>query len=81
MVKYNRRHVYLVAIFLFLISTIGALKIKTSGSLIEDMPKNTGFYQDILFFEKNLKELCRWKLQSIPKEKRGNETTYLEKDG
>jgi hypothetical protein len=28
-----------------------------------------------------LKELCRWKLQSIPKEKRGNETTYLEKDG
>jgi predicted RND superfamily exporter protein len=26
MVKYNRRHVYLVAIFLFLISTIGALK-------------------------------------------------------
>lgn len=52
MVKYNRRHVYLVAIFLFLISTIGALKIKTSGSLIEDMPKNTGFYQDILFFEK-----------------------------
>jgi hypothetical protein len=52
MVKYNRRHVYLVAIFLFLISTIGAFKIKTSGSLIEDMPKNTGFYQDILFFEK-----------------------------
>jgi hypothetical protein len=32
MVKYNRRHVYLVAIFLFLISTIGALKIKTSGA-------------------------------------------------
>ncbi|MNS61956.1 Multidrug resistance protein MexB [compost metagenome] len=52
MVKYNRRHVYLAAIFLFLVSTIGALKIKTSGSLIEDMPKNTGFYKDILFFEK-----------------------------
>ena len=51
-VKYNRRYVYLVAIFLFLVSTIGALKIKTSGSLIEDMPKNTGFYKDILFFEK-----------------------------
>jgi hypothetical protein len=58
MVKYNRRHVYLVAIFFFLISTIGALKIVRS--LIEDMPKNTGFYQDILFFEKNLKELCRY---------------------
>jgi uncharacterized protein len=51
-VKYNRRYVYAVAIFLFLISSIGALKIKTSGSLIEDMPKKTGFFQDILFFEK-----------------------------
>lgn len=51
MVKHNRRYVYAVAIFLFLISTIGALKIKTSGSLIEDMPKKTGFYEDILFFE------------------------------
>lgn len=50
-VKYNRRYVYGVAIFLFLISTIGAFKIKTSGNLIEDMPKNTGFYKDILFFE------------------------------
>tara|TARA_R110000868_G_scaffold3632_1_gene22791 strand:- start:4334 stop:6739 length:2406 start_codon:yes stop_codon:yes gene_type:complete len=50
-VKYNRRYVYLVAVFLFLISTIGAFKIKTSGNLIEDMPKNTGFYKDILFFE------------------------------
>jgi len=50
-VKYNRRYVYVVAIFLFLVSTIGAFKIKTSGNLIEDMPKNTGFYKDILFFE------------------------------
>lgn len=50
-VRYNRRYVYVVAVFLFLVSTIGAFKIKTSGNLIEDMPKNTGFYKDILFFE------------------------------
>jgi predicted RND superfamily exporter protein len=50
-VKHNRRYVYVVAVFLFLVSTIGAFKIKTSGNLIEDMPKNTGFYKDILFFE------------------------------
>jgi uncharacterized protein len=50
-VKYKRRYVYTAAIFLFVISFFGALEIKTSGSLIEDMPKKTGFYQDILFFE------------------------------
>jgi hypothetical protein len=42
------------------------------------MPKNTGFIKTFFSLKKNLKELCRWKLQSIPKEK---ETLYLEKDG
>ena len=30
---------------------IGVYQIKVSGSLIEDMPKNARFYQDIKFFE------------------------------
>lgn len=50
-VKYNRNSVYAVAILLFIISSFGALKIQTSGSLIEDMPKKTEFFKDILFFE------------------------------
>ncbi|MDD5151340.1 MAG: efflux RND transporter permease subunit [Flavobacterium sp.] len=52
MVRQNKRHVYPAAIFLFIVSLYGAFQIKTSGSLIEDMPKKTGFYNDILFFEK-----------------------------
>ena len=52
MVRQNKRHVYPVAIVLFIVSLYGAFQIKTSGSLIEDMPKKTGFYKDILFFEK-----------------------------
>ncbi|PKH66536.1 transporter [Flavobacterium sp. ALD4] len=71
MVKYNRRHVYLVAVFLFLISTIGALKIKTSGSLIEDMPQNTGFYQDILFFEKEFDGIMPLEITIDTKRKKG----------
>jgi predicted RND superfamily exporter protein len=71
MVKYNRRHVYLVAIFLFLISTIGAFKIKTSGSLIEDMPKNTGFYQDILFFEKEFEGIMPLEITVDTERKKG----------
>lgn len=71
MVKYNRRHVYLVAIFLFLISSIGALKIKTSGSLIEDMPKNTGFYQDILFFEQEFDGIMPLEITVDTKRKKG----------
>lgn len=71
MVKYNRRHVYLVAIFLFLISSIGALKIKTSGSLIEDMPKNTGFFKDILFFEEEFEGIMPLEITVDTKRKKG----------
>jgi hypothetical protein len=70
-VKYNRRHVYLVAIFLFLVSTIGAFKIKTSGSLIEDMPKNTGFFKDILFFEKEFEGIMPLEITVDTKRKKG----------
>jgi len=52
MVRYNRSKVYIIAIVLFVVSVFGALTIKTSGSLTEDMPKNTGFFEDIIFFEK-----------------------------
>jgi len=71
MVKYNRRHVYLVAIFLFLISSIGAFKIKTSGSLIEDMPKNTGFFKDILFFEEEFEGIMPLEITVDTKRKKG----------
>ncbi len=70
-VKYNRRYVYVVAIFLFLVSTIGAFKIKTSGSLIEDMPQNTGFYKDILFFENEFEGIMPLEITVDTKRKKG----------
>ncbi|WP_163398348.1 efflux RND transporter permease subunit [Flavobacterium fluviatile] len=51
-VRYNRRYVYAVSIIIFIVSTFGAFQIKTSGSLIEDMPQKTDFFRDIKFFEK-----------------------------
>lgn len=51
-VKNHRINVYIVAITLLIVSMIGISKMRISGSLIEDMPKKTAFYDDILFFEK-----------------------------
>jgi len=71
MVRNNRRHVYLVAVILFMVSIIGALKIKTSGSLIEDMPKNTGFFRDILFFENEFNGVMPLEITVDTKRKKG----------
>ncbi len=71
MVKYNRRYVYAVAIVLFIISSFGALKIKTSGSLIEDMPQNTSFFKDILFFEEEFNGVMPLEITIDTKRKKG----------
>ena len=50
-----RKHsvaVFSVAVGLLVFGIIGIYQIKVSGSIIEDMPKRTGFFDDILFYEK-----------------------------
>jgi hypothetical protein len=51
-VKYNRLGVYITSICLLIFGIIGIYEIKISGSIIEDMPKKTAFFDDIRFFEK-----------------------------
>lgn len=70
-VKYKRTYVYVVAILLFCVSIFGALQIKTSGSLIEDMPKKTGFFKDILFFEKEFDGVMPLEITIDTKRKQG----------
>ncbi|WGK65608.1 efflux RND transporter permease subunit [Croceiramulus getboli] len=51
MVRHKRIAIYLTSLVLLIASIIGIYKIKISGSLIEDMPKKTAFFEDIRFFE------------------------------
>ncbi len=50
-VRERRITVYVVSLILLIGSIIGIYQIKISGSIIEDMPKNAEFFQDIRFFE------------------------------
>ena len=70
-IRYNRSKIYIVAILLFVISFIGALKIKTSGSLTEDMPKKTDFFRDIQFFEKEFNGVMPLEITIDTKRKKG----------
>lgn len=51
-IKYNRFAIYITAISLMVLGLIGIFQMKISGSIIEDMPKKTEFFDDIRFFEK-----------------------------
>ncbi|MBF6641726.1 MMPL family transporter [Flavobacterium sp. J49] len=70
-VKYNRLGVYVTAICLLVFGIIGIGKIKVSGSIIEDMPKNTSFYDDIRFFEKEFDGVMPLEIMIDTKKKNG----------
>lgn len=71
MVKYNRSKVYFAAITLIVISFFGIYKMRVSGSLIEDMPKNSGFYDDIVFFEEEFDGVMPLEILIDAKRKKG----------
>ncbi len=50
-VRHHRPAVYFSAVGILVLSIIGIYQIRISGSMLEDMPKKAGFYEDILFFE------------------------------
>lgn len=51
MVKHRKITVYVTSLILLIASIIGIYQIRISGSLIEDMPKQSEFFEDIRFFE------------------------------
>ena len=70
-VKYNRVGVYVTAVILLVFGIIGIYEIKISGSLIEDMPKKTDFFQDIRFFEKEFDGVMPLEIMIDTKKKNG----------
>ena len=51
-VRYKRINVFIISIMSLIIGIIGIYQINISGSIIEDMPKKSSFFKDILFFDK-----------------------------
>ena len=70
-VKNNRFSIYVVSILLLVFSIIGIFQMRISGSLIEDMPKNTEFFKDIIFFEKEFDGVMPLEIMIDAKRKKG----------
>lgn len=50
-VKHKRINVFIISILSLMFGIIGIYQINISGSIIEDMPKKSAFFKDILFFD------------------------------
>ena len=70
-VKQKNIAIYIISILLLVVSIIGIYQIKTSGSLLEDMPKNAEFYKDIEFYEAEFKGVMPIEILINTKRKKG----------
>ncbi|MFC2111266.1 RND family transporter, partial [Bacteroidota bacterium] len=68
----NRRTViYIVSIVFVIIGIFGMTKLKTSGRVVDDMPKKEKMYKDILYFEKELNGILPFEISIDTKKKKG----------
>lgn len=71
MVKHRKITIYITSLILIILSMIGINQIRISGSLIEDMPKNAAFFEDIRFFEKEFNGIMPLEIMIDTKRKKG----------
>ncbi|MFV9551566.1 efflux RND transporter permease subunit [Algibacter sp. PT7-4] len=71
MVKQQRIAIYITSIILLVVSIIGIYQIKISGSLIEDMPQESSFVNDIRFFENEFNGIMPLEIMIDTKRKKG----------
>lgn len=71
MVRQRRITIYITSIILLVASIIGIYNIKISGSLLEDMPQDTGFFEDIRFFEEEFNGIMPLEVVIDTKRSRG----------
>ncbi len=71
MVKQKRIAIYATSVLLLTASMIGINQIKISGSLIEDMPQESEFVNDIRFFESEFNGILPIEIMVDTKRKKG----------
>lgn len=71
MVRQKRIAIYISSIILLVLSIIGIYQIKISGSLIEDMPQESEFVNDIRFFESEFNGIMPVEIMIDTKRKKG----------
>ncbi|MDW5289288.1 efflux RND transporter permease subunit [Formosa sp. PL04] len=71
MVRNRRITIYISAVLLLAVSIIGIYQIKISGSLLEDMPQNAPFFEDIHFFEEEFDGIMPLEIMIDTERKKG----------
>ncbi len=68
----NRRSViYVTAVIFAIIGIIGVTRLKTTGCIVDDVPKKDPLYVDLMFFEKEFKGILPFEISIDTKKRKG----------
>ena len=70
-VTHYRNPIYITMGICILIGVAGALRLKTSGTIVDDISKHDPIYTDMMFFEKNFKGIMPLEIVVDTKKKKG----------
>lgn len=70
-VQCHRRVIYIVTMLIVLAGIYGITLLKTTGNIVDDIPKKDRLYRDLVFFEKNIKGVMPLEFSIDTKKKRG----------
>lgn len=70
-VNFKRKFIYSIYGLLLVVSVIGVMQMKVSGSLIGEMPKTASFFKDIVFYEKEFHGVMPLEIMIDTKRKKG----------
>ena len=70
-VTHHRNPIYLAMAVCILLGVAGSLKLKTSGTIVDDISKRDPIYTDMMFFEKNFKGIMPLEIVVDSKKKKG----------
>ena len=70
-VTHYRRPIYIAMAVCVLIGVAGTLRLKTSGTIVDDISKRDPIYIDMMFFEKNFKGIMPLEIVVDTKKKKG----------
>ncbi len=70
-VQNYRTAIYITTSVLLVAAVFGMLKLETTGSIVDDIPKKDPLYQDLMFFEKNFKGVMPLEISIDTKKRKG----------
>ncbi len=71
LVQHRRRPIYVISLLVTVVGIVGVLKLKTSGNVVDDVPKRDPLYVDLMFFEKQFKGILPFEISIDTQKKKG----------